>query len=58
MTMTDRIVAAISMLALIAFVAVVVGFVRELDLAIVVILCLAIGVYDFWTSFRNGTGKA
>ncbi|MDJ0894669.1 MAG: hypothetical protein QNJ92_05970 [Alphaproteobacteria bacterium] len=54
MDRTDRILAVISILGLMAFTGVVVVFVRELDLAMVVLLCLAMGANDFWRTFKNG----
>ena len=53
MTSTDKILATLSLLGLIIFTGIVVVFVRELDLAIVVLMCLGIGVYDFWTTVRD-----
>lgn len=58
--MIDKILAVLSLSALVAFTGVVVGFVRELDLAMVIGICLLIGAHDFWTTFRNqknGTQK-
>lgn len=62
--MTDRLLATLSMAALIAFLGIVVVFVKEIDLGLIVILCLAIGIYDFWTDLRtrnddgpNGAGR-
>jgi len=53
--MLDRLFAAISLLAVLVFTFIVVLFVAELDLAIVVIAVLAMGSYDFWTTFaQNG----
>ena len=51
--MTDRILAAISLLMLFAFLSVVVIFVREIDLAIVIFLGIGLASYDFWAHFRN-----
>tara|TARA_E500000331_G_scaffold317514_1_gene328972 strand:+ start:530 stop:706 length:177 start_codon:yes stop_codon:yes gene_type:complete len=51
--MTDRILAAISLLMLFAFLSVVVVFVREIDLAIVIFLGIGLASYDFWAHFRN-----
>ena len=51
--MTDKVLATLSMAALILFTSVVVVFVRELDLAVVIIICLSIGIYDFWVTLRN-----
>ena len=51
--MTDKILAILSFVGLIAFTAVVIGFVKELDLAVVIIICLLVGIYDFWATFRS-----
>jgi hypothetical protein len=62
--MLDKILAVLSRAALAGFVAIVVGFVRELDLTVVVLICVLIACYDFWTTFRdrkdrtNGDKKA
>ena len=62
--MLDKILAVLSLTALLAFTLIVVLYVRELDLAIVILICLLIGCYDFWSTFRdqknraNGNGKA
>lgn len=56
--MLDRTLAAISVLALAVFTFIVVFYVAELDLAIVVIAVLAMGSYDFWTTFaQNGSNS-
>jgi len=53
----------LSIAALFAFTLIVIIFVRELDLAVVILICLLIGCYDFWSTFRdqknrtNGDGK-
>ena len=53
--MADKVFAAVSIGLLIAFLGVVVAFVREIDLAIVILLGIGLAGYDFWTSiFRNG----
>ena len=52
MTMTDKVLAVLSFVILIVFTGIVVVFVREIDLAIVVLICLLIGIYDFWSTFR------
>jgi divalent metal cation (Fe/Co/Zn/Cd) transporter len=61
--MLDKIFAVLSIAALFAFTLIVIIFVRELDLAVVILICLLIGCYDFWSTFRdqknrtNGDGK-
>ncbi len=53
--MSDKVLAALSVLALMAFTSIVVFFVAELDLAFVIIIVLLMACYDFWTTFaRNG----
>jgi hypothetical protein len=52
--MLDKILVFISLIALIAFCGVVVGFVAEPDLIIVTALILALASHDFWiTVFRK-----
>lgn len=46
--MVDKILVVISMVALIVFCGVVVGFVAEPDLVIVTALILALASHDFW----------
>ncbi len=55
--MMDKIFAAISLLLLFGFVGVVIGFVAELDLAIVVIVVLLMATYDFWKTLWHGDGN-
>ncbi len=55
--MLDRFLVIISMLALIAFLGVVIGFVREPDLIIVTTLMVALAGHDFWISvFKRKNG--
>ena len=59
--MIDKVLAVLSLSALAAFTGVVIVFVRELDLAVVIVICLLIGAYDFWATFRdrkNGSGNS
>ena len=44
----DRIFAIMALAAFIAFLAVVVGFVPDLDLIIVFVFVIALAVWDFW----------
>lgn len=46
----DRILAILSMLALVGFMSIVTVFVNEIDLWLIVGLVLAMGIYDFWRS--------
>lgn len=55
--MMDKIFAAISLIMLFAFVGVVIGFVAEVDLAIVVIVVLLMATYDFWKTLKRGNGN-
>ena len=55
--MTDRILAALSILLLVGFMSIVVVFVNEPDLWIVVVLVLAMGIYDFWRTLRPGSDQ-
>lgn len=55
--MMDKIFAAISLITLIAFVGVVVGFVREVDLAIVIVVVVLMATYDFWKTLWGGNGN-
>jgi len=52
--MMDRIFAAISMLGVIAFLGVVMWFVREPDLIIVTVLVIGIGVFYIWRDVAAG----
>ncbi len=53
--MLDKILVLISMIALVAFVGVVIGFVAEPDLIIVTTLIVALAMNDFWISvFKPG----
>ncbi len=50
--MIDRVIATLAIATLILFTGVVVVIVKEIDLAIVVVICLAMGIYDFWSTLR------
>ncbi len=52
--MMDRIFAAISMLGLIAFLGIVLVYVREPDLIIVTLLVIAIGLTYIWREVASG----
>lgn len=59
--MLDKILVAISMLAVIAFLGVVLGFVAEPDLIIATALVIALALHDFWISVfrpRESTSTA
>jgi len=55
--MMDKIFAAVSLIALFAFVGVVLGFVAEVDLTIVVVVVLLMATYDFWKTLWRGKGN-
>ena len=56
--MLDKILAVLSLATLLAFTLSVIIFVRELDLAVVILLCILIGCYDFWSTFRDQRDRA
>jgi hypothetical protein len=49
---TDRILAAVSLLALIAFLGVLITFVKRIDLSVVVVVVIVMAVYDFYRELR------
>jgi hypothetical protein len=51
--MLDKVLAVISLAAFIGFLVVVVTFVGRMNLTIVVIIVIAMAIYDFWREFRN-----
>jgi len=54
--MLDKILVAIALIALTAFISVVIGFVAEPDLIVVTALIMALAMHDFWISvFRPRT---
>ena len=55
--MLEKILVFISLIALIAFLGVVIGFVAEPDLVIVTSLMVALATHDFWISvFKRQNG--
>ncbi len=58
MNKQDRIIAPVAMVSLIVFMGVLVGYVREPDLAIIVIVVLGFGVYDFWRTLKMDSAKS
>ncbi|MFQ6019021.1 MAG: hypothetical protein ACE5KF_12610, partial [Kiloniellaceae bacterium] len=56
--MLDRVFAVIGMLAVIAFMGVVMVFVMEPDLWIVTITVLSIGILFFWREFKAGGSQS
>lgn len=59
--MLDKLLASISMIALILFLGIIIWFVREPDLTLIIVIPVGIAIYGVWTSFRtkpdNGNGK-
>ena len=53
MSTLDRMVAVIAVIAMGAFLLTVVGFVREIDLAIVCIAGIVLAAYDFYRQSRQ-----
>jgi hypothetical protein len=51
--MLDKLLAALSLCALIVFMAVMIHFVREPDLFLVVVIPIGIAIYSVWNSFRD-----
>lgn len=54
--MLEKIIVFVSMIALIAFCGVVVGYVAEPDLIIITTLMLALASHDFWVSVFKSDG--
>ncbi len=48
MPLTDKLLAALSIMLLIVFLGILIWWVREIDLIIVVLLVIAMATYDFW----------
>jgi hypothetical protein len=51
--MFDRILAILSIALLIGFMAIVVWYVGRMNLTAVVVLVLAMAIYDFWRELRT-----
>ena len=51
--MTDRFLAALSLAGLAAYFAILIGFVPELDLTVVIVVCFLLATYDFWRELRR-----
>jgi len=58
--MLDKLLAGLSMIALILFLGIIIWFVREPDLTLIIVIPVGIAIYAVWTSFRekpdNGNG--
>ena len=50
--MLDKVLATLAVLLLIAFLGIVVVFVREYDLAVVIVLVLAMAIHEIWHELR------
>ena len=56
--LTDRLIALICLTGFFAFMLVSVVYIKEFDLAVVVVLTLALVSFDFWRAlFRSNAGK-
>jgi hypothetical protein len=55
--MLDRIIVVIALLALTGFTGIIVGYVREPDLTITVVLMVAFAYHDFWISVLRPGAK-
>lgn len=54
--MVDKLIAALALAFLAAFIGIIVWFVPDLDLIIVSVIAVAMGAYDFYkSSFRSGS---
>ena len=53
--MLDRLLAAIAVLLLIAFLGIVVVFVKEIDLTVVIVLVVAMTIHQIWVELRANT---
>ena len=51
--MTDKIMAVLALITLIAFLSVVAFFVPDIDLIIVIAVVSAMAIYDFWQQLRT-----
>ncbi len=51
--MLDRLITVAALLLFVAFLAVVVLFVEEIDLAIIVLLVVAMAIVEFWPVLRR-----
>lgn len=55
--MLDKFLATLSILSLVAFLAVVAVYVNEPDLWIIIIVVLIMGIYDFYREIRRESQK-
>ena len=53
----DRVLAVFSLAVFVAFLGIIVYFVAEADLAIVVLIVIAMAAYDFYRSAFRGSGR-
>ena len=54
MPLTDKLLAALSMLLFVAFLGILVWWVKEPDLIIVVVVVTVMALYDFWLGAGHG----
>jgi uncharacterized membrane protein len=52
--MLDKIIAGVSLLALVCFLGIVISFVTEPDLWVVIIIVVYIAIYFIWREVREG----
>ena len=55
--MTDRILALLALIGLVAFVIVVPLFVPEIDLIVLAIITVGLAAFDFWRDLFRGNDK-
>jgi hypothetical protein len=55
--MLDKLLATLSMAALILFLGIVIWFVREPDLTLIIVIPVGIAIYGVITSFREQSNK-
>jgi hypothetical protein len=51
--MTDKIMATVALLTLIAFLGVIAVYVSHIDLILVITFVCLLAAYDFWQTFRS-----
>ena len=55
--MLDKVLATLSIVLFIAFVGIVVIYVKEVDLTIIIVAVVIIAAYDFWKALRTNGKK-
>lgn len=56
--MMDRIIVVIALIALAAFTGIIVGYVREPDLTVTIVMMVAFAFHDFWISVLRPGAQA